>query len=132
MVTISSIRKKVSKVSFSQIGWTILLLKGIMIVYFLSQLLREFHAGSLVFDQTFFLFLLAGFVAQVIDGALGMAYGVSCTSLLLHFGLAPKLASASVHTAEIFTTGVSGLSHIKFRSEEHTSELQSRENLVCR
>src|SRR3546814_15280575 len=58
----------------------------------------------------------AGFVAQVIDGALGMAYGVSCTTLLLNFGLPPKMASASVHTAEIFTTGVSGLSHLKFKN----------------
>lgn len=64
------------------------------------------------FDQQFFLFILAGFVAQIIDGALGMAYGVSCSSLLLGFGLSPAAASASVHTAEVFTTGVSGLSHI--------------------
>src|SRR3546814_15982592 len=45
-----------------------------------------------------------------------MAYGVSCTTLLLNFGLPPKMASASVHTAEIFTTGVSGLSHLKFKN----------------
>src|SRR5262245_61655264 len=44
----------------------------------------------------FLLFALAGFVAQMIDGALGMAYGVSCTSLLLAFGYQPAAASASV------------------------------------
>src|SRR5690606_27609262 len=65
-------------------------------------------------DQTFFMFLLAGFLAQIVDGALGMAYGVTSNSLLLSFGLSPKLASAAVHTAEVFTTGVSGLSHIRF------------------
>jgi uncharacterized membrane protein YfcA len=59
-------------------------------------------------------FILFGFVAQLIDGALGMAYGVSANTLLLALGLPPALASASVHTAEIFTTGVSGLSHKKF------------------
>lgn len=114
MANFSSLSEKVNKISFSHIGWTILFLKGVMIVYFFTQLLLEFNRGGLVFDQTFFLFMLAGFLAQVVDGALGMAYGVSCTTLLLNFGLPPKMASASVHTAEIFTTGVSGLSHLKF------------------
>ena len=54
---------------------------------------------------------LAGFVAQMIDGALGMAYGVSCTSILLAFGYTPSVASASVHMAEIVTSGVSGHFH---------------------
>ncbi|TMB74729.1 MAG: sulfite exporter TauE/SafE family protein, partial [Chloroflexi bacterium] len=53
----------------------------------------------------------AGFVAQLVDGSLGMGYGVTSTSLLLTLGLAPALASASVHLAEIGTTAVSGLSH---------------------
>ncbi|WP_460671476.1 sulfite exporter TauE/SafE family protein [Larkinella ripae] len=63
---------------------------------------------------TFWLFVLAGFVAQTIDGALGMAYGISSTSLLLSLGVSPAAASASVHIAEVFTTGASGLSHWKF------------------
>ncbi len=53
----------------------------------------------------------AGFIAQLVDGSLGMGYGVTSTSLLLTLGLAPALASASVHLAEIGTSGVSGLSH---------------------
>lgn len=61
-----------------------------------------------------FNFILVGFFAQMIDGALGMAYGVFSNSFLLSLGVPPALASASVHTAEIFTTGVSGLSHLKF------------------
>ncbi|MFM2282563.1 MAG: hypothetical protein RL222_67 [Bacteroidota bacterium] len=68
------------------------------------------------FDQEFLLFILAGFVAQIIDGALGMAYGVSCSTMLLGIGVPPAVASASVHTAEVFTTGVSGLSHIFMRN----------------
>lgn len=59
------------------------------------------------------LYILFGFVAQMIDGAQGMAYGVSSTTLLLSMGLPPASASASVHTAEIFTTLVSGLSHFR-------------------
>jgi uncharacterized protein len=50
----------------------------------------------------------------MIDGALGMAYGVSSTALLLSFGLPPARASAAVHTAEVFVSGVSGLAHLRF------------------
>jgi len=53
----------------------------------------------------------AGFIAQLVDGSLGMGYGVTSTSLLLTVGLAPALASASVHLAEIGTTAASGVSH---------------------
>ncbi len=60
------------------------------------------------------LFALAGFIAQMIDGTLGMAYGVSATTFLLALGVPPQVASASVHAAEVFTTGVSGLSHHTF------------------
>jgi uncharacterized membrane protein YfcA len=65
------------------------------------------------------LFALVGFVAQIIDGALGMAYGVSSTTLLLSLGVPPVVASASIHTAEVFTTGVSGLSHLKLGNVNH-------------
>jgi uncharacterized membrane protein YfcA len=58
-----------------------------------------------------FLFVLIGFAGQAIDGALGMAYGVTCSTALIALGIAPAVASASVHTAEIFTTAASGFSH---------------------
>lgn len=67
-------------------------------------------------DLTFFLFVLAGFLAQMVDGSIGMAYGVSSNSLLLSFGVPPAAASASVHTAEVFTTLVSGISHWKLKN----------------
>lgn len=54
-----------------------------------------------------------GLLAQVVDGALGMAYGVTSTAFLLSTGVPPSAASASVHLAEVFTTGFSGLSHWK-------------------
>lgn len=54
-----------------------------------------------------------GLFAQVVDGALGMAYGITSTSFLLSVGVPPAAASASVHLAEVFTTGFSGLSHWK-------------------
>ncbi len=57
------------------------------------------------------IFILVGFVAQMIDGALGMAYGVSSNTFLLSLGIPPAAASASVHMAEVVTTGISGFSH---------------------
>ncbi len=65
-------------------------------------------------DNHFLLFMLVGFIAQIIDGSLGMAYGVSANSFLLGIGIPPAAASASVHTAEIVTTAVSGFSHWRF------------------
>ncbi|MGB9368664.1 MAG: sulfite exporter TauE/SafE family protein [Xanthobacteraceae bacterium] len=59
---------------------------------------------------------LIGFAAQLIDGALGMAFGVISTSTMLAMGLPPAQASAIVHTAEIFTTGASAGSHIWHRN----------------
>src|SRR5688572_8250922 len=52
-----------------------------------------------------------GLFAQVVDGALGMAYGITSTSFLMSVGVPPAAASASVHLAEVFTTGFSGFSH---------------------
>ena len=64
----------------------------------------------------FLLIVGIGFLAQLIDGALGMAYGVSSTTFLTATGIPPAIASASVHTAEVFTTLVSGLSHWKMKN----------------
>ncbi|GAA4875035.1 sulfite exporter TauE/SafE family protein [Actinomycetospora straminea] len=64
--------------------------------------------------RTFLLFALAGLIAQLVDGSLGMAYGVTSTSVLLAAGTAPAVASASVHLAEVGTTLASGASHWRF------------------
>lgn len=63
--------------------------------------------------EQFLLFVVVGFMAQIIDGALGMAYGVSSNTFLLTLGVPPAAASASVHMAEVVTTAISGLSHWK-------------------
>jgi len=69
---------------------------------------------DVVWDFT--LFAAVGFLAQLVDGALGMAYGVVSTTVLLAFGVPPANASASVHVAELFTTGASGASHLMHRN----------------
>lgn len=60
------------------------------------------------------LYVAIGFVAQLVDGAIGMAYGLTATSMLMSFGITAATASASVHTAEIFTTAASGTAHWRF------------------
>lgn len=64
----------------------------------------------------FLLFLLVGFLAQAVDGALGMAYGVISSTTLLAFGVPPAHASAAVHAAECFTTAASGSAHLYHRN----------------
>ncbi|MCF0060054.1 sulfite exporter TauE/SafE family protein [Dyadobacter chenwenxiniae] len=64
----------------------------------------------------FALYLLVGLAAQVVDGALGMAYGVTSTSFLLSLGVPPAISSTSVHVAEMFTTGASAISHFRYKN----------------
>ena len=61
-------------------------------------------------------FILIGFAAQMIDGALGMAFGQISSTMLVIIGVPPAAASAGVHTAETFTTAVSGISHVAHRN----------------
>lgn len=63
------------------------------------------------FGAEFWTFVAIGIFAQLVDGALGMAFGVIGTSVLLATGVAPAQASAMIHIAEIFTTAASGVSH---------------------
>ncbi len=73
-----------------------------------------FFASNVELSPEIFYFLMAGFIAQMIDGALGMAYGVTATTFLTSVGISPVFATASVHSSEIFTSGVSGYMHLKF------------------
>ncbi|MGV8959987.1 MAG: sulfite exporter TauE/SafE family protein [Stenotrophomonas sp.] len=64
------------------------------------------------FGNEFYWFILIGLGAQLVDGALGMAFGLVSSSVMLSMGLPPAAVSASIHTAEVFTTGASGVSHL--------------------
>jgi uncharacterized protein len=72
------------------------------------QLIRDTLTGD-----AFWKAAAVGLLAQTVDGALGMAYGITSTTFLLASGSSPAVASASVHIAEVFTTGVSGISHVR-------------------
>lgn len=65
-------------------------------------------------DPAFGWMVLAGFLAQLVDGALGMGYGVTSAAVLLSAGVSPAAISGSIHTAEMFASGASGYSHYKF------------------
>ncbi len=101
--------------------WSVVfLLSGVTLL--LSNLLfnrTDGQTGLEVIAQTlnnraFWTAVAVGLLAQTVDGALGMAYGITSTSFLLATGSSPAVASAAVHIAEVFTTGVSGIAHIKF------------------
>jgi uncharacterized membrane protein YfcA len=63
---------------------------------------------------TFYTFVAVGFIAQLIDGLLGMGYGVVSAISLMSLGLSPASVSASIHTAEMFASGASGYNHYRF------------------
>lgn len=98
----------------------VIALVSVMILIVCAFFFEEIkHEGKVIWGNIgpeFFIFVLGGFIAQMIDGSLGMAYGVSASTFLMSFGVSPVAASASIHASEIFTSGVSGLSHLKFQN----------------
>jgi uncharacterized protein len=97
--------------------WSVLLLMAGVIAFLATRLAQRPDAlalaNAVLHSEAFWWAVLVGLIAQTVDGALGMAYGITSTSFLLATGSSPAVASASVHIAEVFTTGVSGVSHIK-------------------
>jgi len=100
--------------------WAVTFMLIGVIIYLGSRLFNGHHQQSgfeLIVEtlqgDMFWKAVAVGLLAQTVDGALGMAYGITSTSFLLATGASPAVASASVHIAEVFTTGVSGISHVK-------------------
>ena len=82
-----------------------------------KQPLEAFILEHLFADPSALLiFALIGFAAQLVDGALGMAFGQISSTILVSIGVPPAAASAGVHTAETFTTAVSAVSHVAHRN----------------
>ncbi|MCW3462862.1 sulfite exporter TauE/SafE family protein [Chitinophaga nivalis] len=75
--------------------------------------LQVYHFMDSFFTTELLFYIVVGLSAQLVDGALGMAYGATSSSLLLGLGVSPAVSSASVHVAEVFTTGASGFAHFK-------------------
>jgi siroheme synthase-like protein len=79
-----------------------------------SQIAADTVVWYKTLDKNFHWLLLAGFLAQLVDGALGMGYGVTSATVLLSVGVSPAAISGAVHTAEVFSSAASGYSHYKF------------------
>ena len=95
-------------------GAIVLILSAIFI--FNGSLSVSQENVSAFLGSDFALYLLVGLAAQLVDGALGMAYGVTSTSFLLSLGVPPAISSTSVHVAEMFTTGASAISHFRYKN----------------
>jgi uncharacterized protein len=80
----------------------------------LGELFESVRDKAAEIDNRFYWMIAAGFLAQLVDGALGMGYGVTCTTVLLSLGINLPAISGSIHTAEMFSSGISGYSHYKF------------------
>jgi uncharacterized membrane protein YfcA len=98
-----------------------------LVVYLMHRLFMGEHdqTGMALVKQTlhdpmFWTAVAVGLLAQAIDGALGMAYGITSSSFLLAAGAPPAMASGAVHLAEVFTTGVSGVSHLRLGNVSKT------------
>ncbi|MFB2537650.1 MULTISPECIES: sulfite exporter TauE/SafE family protein [unclassified Acinetobacter] len=100
----------------SRLMMAILLLMLVLIISkFTGQ--QDLSVGTLfstiINSPIFWAALAVGMAAQAVDGALGMAYGVTSNTFLLANGVPPAVASGAVHLAEVFTTGASGMSHLR-------------------
>jgi len=67
-------------------------------------------------NYIFYWMLLVGFLAEIVAGSMGMGYGVICTTTLLFLNIPPHIVSASIHSAESFTTAAGSISHIKLKN----------------
>lgn len=67
-------------------------------------------------NYIFYWMMLVGFLAEIVAGSMGMGYGVICTTTLLFLNIPPHIVSASIHSAESFTTAAGSISHIKLKN----------------
>jgi len=110
--------QSVSKSVNSHYAWYII--PGTLLLILFSILIYNYSGKFTVNNITnslnsdFFIFLIIGVFAQLVDGTLGMGYGATSTSFLLSFGVPPAVSSMGVHVAEMFTTGASAISHHRF------------------
>ena len=102
------------------IVWVVTLLALFLALglFFIRNDIEKFITDKLplLFTEEMLWYVLVGFGAQMVDGALGMAYGVCSSTFLMSVGVSPAAASASVHVAEIFTTGASAIAHFSLKN----------------
>lgn len=116
----STTRKILVAAVYSLAILLLMLLGHLLLSYVPEGTFSDFgKAVSESLTPDFFWYVMGGFMAQMIDGALGMAYGVTVTTFLLSLGIpaiTPAVASASMHASEIFTTGSSSLVYMRYKN----------------
>lgn len=105
-------------IKFLVIGLAIILVFAFTLTWLFTTASDQTKTQALAFLSNFFdkdliKYLFVGLVAQMVDGALGMAYGATATAFLASIGVSATQSSASIHISEVFTTGASGISHFK-------------------
>lgn len=108
--------KKWKKIAtYSLVAFALMLIGHFIFSYIpFREITDDTIAWYQTLDKNFHWLVLAGFLAQLVDGALGMGYGVTSATVLLSAGVSPATISGSVHTAEVFSSAASGYSHYKF------------------
>ncbi|MEO5910681.1 MAG: TSUP family transporter [Pelobium sp.] len=105
--------KKLSATALSWVIWSIVVIFTGIIVYSIWQQEPVFRAYVEGINSQFYWFLGAGFVFAMIDGAIGMSYGVTSTTFSLSMGIPPASASTAVHISEILSNGIAGWMHYR-------------------
>jgi uncharacterized protein len=101
--------------TYSLLAFSFMLIGYFIFSYLpLQKIADDTYKWYQALDSAFPIMVLAGFLAQLVDGALGMGYGVTSATILLSAGVNPAAISGSIHTAEMFASGASGYSHYKF------------------
>ncbi|WP_068943317.1 TSUP family transporter [Chryseobacterium timonianum] len=112
LISITKIAQRKSNIYLAIIGVLLLLgIFGLVVYQFdLSDDIQTFLSKD---GHIFYWMLFAGFMAEIVAGSMGMGYGVICTTILLLLNVPPPVVSASIHSAESFTTAAGGFSHYK-------------------
>lgn len=97
------------------VGFSMMLIGYFVLAYLpLRETRQAVTQWYKLLDSNFHWFILAGFLAQMVDGALGMGYGVTSAAILLSTGASPAAISGSIHTSEVFASAANGYSHYRF------------------
>lgn len=105
-------QKKYKRLAFTLAASFLMFFVGYGCSTFVS--ISDIQFGLSSIPNEFYYMLLIGFVAQLIDGAVGLGYGVTCATSMMILGVKLPAISGSIHTAEMFSSAISGFSHYKF------------------
>jgi uncharacterized protein len=113
----SKLKKKKNPKKYKRLAFDItLVFMSIFLGYGISSFISARELGVYItqIPPAFYAMIFVGFFAQLVDGAVGLGYGVTCATCMMLFGIKLPAISGSIHTAEMFSSGISGFSHYKF------------------